>query len=215
MRDHAAAARLHLLHVRHDLVEHRVVRRDEHHRHVLVDQRDRPVLHLRRRIALGVDVADLLELERALERGREVVAAAEVQEVRRVLELLGDLLDLAARGRGSAGSAPAAPPAPARSRGPRTTDMLRSRASLSVSSASAITWLVNAFVRRDADLRAGVQVDAAVVLARDRRADHVHDAERLARRGASPRASPPACPPSRPTARSRCTASCRVTIGFR
>ncbi len=41
--------------------------------------------------------------------------------------------------------------------------------------------------RRDADLRAGVQVDAAVGLARDRRADDVHDARasRAPRRFAS------------------------------
>ena len=36
-----------------------------------IDQGDRAVLHLGRRIALGVDVADLLELEGPLERDRE------------------------------------------------------------------------------------------------------------------------------------------------
>src|SRR3954468_2349888 len=94
-RDDLTAPRLHLLNVRHDLVEHRVVRCDEHYRHVLVDERDRPVLHLRGRIAFGVDVADLLQLQRPLERDREIVAATEVEEIGRVLELLRDRLDLA------------------------------------------------------------------------------------------------------------------------
>ena len=48
---------------------------------LLVDERDRPVLHLAGRIALGVDVGDLLQLQRAFERDRVVDAAAEVEEV--------------------------------------------------------------------------------------------------------------------------------------
>ena len=50
---------------------------------VVVDQRDRPVLHLARGIAFGVDVADFLELQRAFERHRIVWAAAEVEHVAR------------------------------------------------------------------------------------------------------------------------------------
>ena len=80
-RDHRAAARLHFLHVADHLLEHVIVRRDRDDRHLLVDQRDRPVLHLAGRIALGVDVRDLLQLERAFERDRVVDAAAEEQEV--------------------------------------------------------------------------------------------------------------------------------------
>src|SRR5690606_32997783 len=38
--DNAPLACLYLLHVRHDLLEYRVVRRDEHHRHELVDESD-------------------------------------------------------------------------------------------------------------------------------------------------------------------------------
>ena len=64
-----------------------------HHRHVLVDERDRPVLHLAGGIALGVDVGDLLELERAFERDRIVDAAAQEQEVGAAVEPLRDLLD--------------------------------------------------------------------------------------------------------------------------
>ena len=47
------------------------VRGDEHDRHAFVDQRDRPVLHLGGGHALGVDVADFLELQRAFERDRD------------------------------------------------------------------------------------------------------------------------------------------------
>ena len=52
------------------------------------------MLHLAGRIALGVDVRDLLQLERALERDRVVHAAAEEQEVRALVEALRDVLDL-------------------------------------------------------------------------------------------------------------------------
>ena len=61
---------------------------------LLVDERDRAVLHLAGRIAFGVDVRDLLQLERALERDRIVDAAAEVQEIGARVEPRGDLLDL-------------------------------------------------------------------------------------------------------------------------
>ena len=45
-RDDRAAARLHFLHVADHLLEHVIVRRDGHDRHLLVDERDRAVLHL-------------------------------------------------------------------------------------------------------------------------------------------------------------------------
>src|SRR5207247_10596185 len=44
-----------------------------------------------RRVALGVDVGDLLELERSLQREGEVESAAQVEEVGVVGEALGDL----------------------------------------------------------------------------------------------------------------------------
>ena len=46
-----------------------------------IDQGDRAVLHLRGRVALGVDVADFLELQRALQGGGKIVLAAQEQEV--------------------------------------------------------------------------------------------------------------------------------------
>src|SRR3990167_1125269 len=75
----------HLLDVRDDLLVDRRLRREEDDRPALADERDRPVLHFARRIALGVDErADLFELQRALEGSRVVVPAAERSEERRV-----------------------------------------------------------------------------------------------------------------------------------
>ena len=91
-RDDRAAAGLGLLHVADHLLEHVVVRRDRHDRHLLVDERDRAVLHLAGRVAFGVDVGDLLQLERALERDRVVDPAPEVEEVAALVEALGNLL---------------------------------------------------------------------------------------------------------------------------
>ena len=96
-RDDRAAARLGLLDVADHLLEHVIVRRDRDHRHLLVDQRDRPVLHLAGRIALGVDVGDLLQLQRALERDRIVDPAPQIEEVAALVEPLRDLLGRAAR----------------------------------------------------------------------------------------------------------------------
>ena len=76
-------ARRHLLHVRHRLVEEVVARRDHDDRDVLIDQRDRSVLELARRIALGVDVGDFLELQRPFERDRIIDPAPEIENVAR------------------------------------------------------------------------------------------------------------------------------------
>ena len=76
-----AAARAHFLQVRLQLLEQRVVGRDRDHRHVAVDQRERPVLELAGGVGLGVDVGDLLQLQRAFHRDRVVDAAAEEQRV--------------------------------------------------------------------------------------------------------------------------------------
>ena len=57
---------------------------DGDQRHLGVEQRDGAVLQLAGRIALGVDVADLLELEGALERDRVADAPADEHEAARV-----------------------------------------------------------------------------------------------------------------------------------
>ena len=81
--DGARAAGPDLLDVGDDLAVQRVApaRRgdDDEDRQALLDQRDRAVLELAGREALGVDVGELLELQRALERHREADVPAEEQ----------------------------------------------------------------------------------------------------------------------------------------
>ncbi len=60
----------------------------------LVDQRDRAVFQLAGGVSLGVDVGDLLELERAFHGDRERLAAAEIEHVARLREFAGERLDL-------------------------------------------------------------------------------------------------------------------------
>ena len=83
--------------LRQRLLVVRVARDDDHDRHLFVDERDGPVLHLAGRVALRVDVRDLLELERPLERDRVARAAPEEEHVLRAHVLLGEV-----RGRPSA-----------------------------------------------------------------------------------------------------------------
>ena len=93
-RDHVRAAGAHLLDVRDELVVDPIhARRDDDDGRALVEQRDRPVLHLAGRVRLGRDVRDLLQLERALERDRQTDVAAEVEEERPVVEAARDLVD--------------------------------------------------------------------------------------------------------------------------
>ena len=75
---------MHLLHVAHHLGQRPAPSRDGHDRHLLVQQRDRPVLELARSVALSVDVRDLLQLQRTLEGDRKVDPAAHIQGVARV-----------------------------------------------------------------------------------------------------------------------------------
>ena len=76
-----AAAGAHLLQVRLELAEQRVVGRDRNHRHVTVHQGEGPVLEFSGRVSLSMDVGELLELERALHRYRVMDAATEEQRI--------------------------------------------------------------------------------------------------------------------------------------
>ena len=80
-QDDVAAARRDFLHVGDGLLEYLIERRDHDDRHVLVDQRNRPVLEFAGGIALGVDVGDFLQLQRAFQRQRIAGAAAEIEHV--------------------------------------------------------------------------------------------------------------------------------------
>ena len=176
--DDRAAARLRFLDVADHLLEHVIVRRDRDDRHLLVDERDRPVLHLAGRVALGVDVGDLLQLERALERDRVVDPAAEEQEVAALVEPLRDLLghgfalqrlldqqrQLRQRRRCAAWPPPAL-------------SVPRIWPRYIASRCSATSCVVNAFVDATPISGPGVRVDRAVRLARRHAADDVADGD--------------------------------------
>ena len=91
--DHRSAAGLHFLDVPDHLFEDGIVRGDRHHRHQLVDERNRSVLHLAGRVAFGVDVRNFFQLQRALERDRVVNTPSQIQEVAACVEPGGHLLD--------------------------------------------------------------------------------------------------------------------------
>ena len=145
-QDDPAAARRDLLHVGHGLLEHRVAGRDDDDRHVRVDQRDRPVLQLAGRVALGMDVAQLLQLQRALQRERIPCAAAEVEDVPRMgdgareLFAAGSSLSASARRPGAATSSARSSASFASSISPRAL------ASPMASAAIVASWQVNALV---------------------------------------------------------------------
>ena len=65
--DGHSAARLDLFNIGNRLFEQSVLRSDGDNGHTVRDQRDRTVLELACRVALGVNVGYLLELERSLE----------------------------------------------------------------------------------------------------------------------------------------------------
>ena len=173
-RDEPPTPRLHLLHVRAHLRVDVILRRHEHYRHRGIDQRDRAVLHLRRRVALGMDVGDLLELQGTLERGGEIHAPPQVQEIPRVGEARRQRPHFRLERQGArhqlrqldqaAHQLPALlrrqPPRP-----PEIQPQQRQRRDLRRERLG----------RRHADLGARVQVDPAPALARDGTPHHVDD----------------------------------------
>ncbi len=89
-----AAAGAHFLQVALEFVEQRISRGDGDHGHGFGHQRQRAVLEFARGVGLGVDVGDLLELERAFEGDGVVHAAPEKQGVFAAGELFGPGDDL-------------------------------------------------------------------------------------------------------------------------
>ena len=93
--DHFARTRRYFLDVRHRFFVAqyrigivRIARGQHHHRQVLVDQRIGSMLHFPGRIAFRVNVAYLLQLQRAFESNRVVNAAPEEEEILDLLVLL-------------------------------------------------------------------------------------------------------------------------------
>ncbi len=92
--DDRPLARLDLLQVVDVLVVDAVLRAEENAGRVFVDQRDDAVLQLRGRMALGVDVGDLLHLQRAFQRDAVLHLAAEKEHRMRVAIFLRDRADV-------------------------------------------------------------------------------------------------------------------------
>ena len=92
-RDDTATAGLDFADVADNLVEERILGSDDHDGHVLVDKGDGTVLHFGGGVALRMDVADFLELERTFHRDGVVEVPAQVEEVVRLAVLCGKILD--------------------------------------------------------------------------------------------------------------------------
>ncbi len=92
-----AAARFCLFHLADHLLVQAVLKGDAQHRHLLVDERNWPMLHLASRVAFGMDVADFLQLQRAFKGNRIVDAAPQEQEVGKLVQLVRQFQHLAVR----------------------------------------------------------------------------------------------------------------------
>ena len=79
-RQHLGAPGLHLHHVAHGLVEQRRIGAQGHHQCPLLDQGDGAVLELAGGVGLGVDIADLLELQGALQAHGVVQVPADEED---------------------------------------------------------------------------------------------------------------------------------------
>ena len=199
--DDVGAPRRRLAQVGRRLVEERAGGCDDDHRHAPVDQRDGPVLHLAGGKALGMDVGELLQLERAFHGDGVAGAAPDVEHRPGLAQGLGerqDALVVAQHVRrvgrhvgqriGEAGflrRVDGAPRAGERDGEAGQRDELRGER----------------LGRRHPDLDACVGGEHRVRLARHGALAHV-DHRRGGRAGLLVRSgAPPACPRSRPTAR--------------
>ena len=82
-----------LLDIADDLFVGTAVGGQHHHGHVLVYQGYGTVLHLGRRVTLGMDVGDLLEFQGAFQGNRKIIATTQVEEMGHVFELFTQLPD--------------------------------------------------------------------------------------------------------------------------
>ncbi|MCG3768263.1 MAG: hypothetical protein JW394_0367 [Nitrospira sp.] len=93
-RNDRRAPSLHFHQIAHGLFVQPVLRRQHDHRHVLVDERDRAMLHLSRCIAFGMNIGHFLQLQSPFQRDRKVDAAPEKQEISLLVIPLGNRHDL-------------------------------------------------------------------------------------------------------------------------
>ncbi len=153
------------------------MRHDRDDRHRFVDEGDGAVLHLPRGIPLGVDVGDLLQLERALERDGIVDAPPEVQKITSLIEPLRDLLGerialerLLEEQRQLRQRLEVRPRLVPRQRPANLSEIDRQQVQRHELSGEGLRG-------RDANLRPGVRVHRPLGLARRHAADHVADGD--------------------------------------
>ena len=89
-----ATARADFLHVADGFFEQRPAGREDDHRHSLIDQGNRAVLHLAAGIAFGVDIADFLEFQRAFKREGIIGAATQLEHIARLCDQMGHRGDI-------------------------------------------------------------------------------------------------------------------------
>jgi hypothetical protein len=199
--DHLAVAGAHLLDVGEHLLQGGVAREEAHHGHVAVDERQGAVLHLAAGVALGVDVRDLLELERALQGDGAGEPAAEEERVARVHDGAGHGLDVARRRRGPRASCGAPGRTPRGGRGGLAGDRAAAPADVDGEHREGRELGGEALGAGDADLGARVGVEGAVGHAGDGAPLHVDHREDAGAAGAWPPWRRRGCRRSRPTAR--------------
>ena len=156
-----------------------IVRREHDHRQVFVDQRVRPMLHFAGRIAFRVNVGNLLQLERAFERDREMNAAPKKKKIVRAEQLACQIFVLLIVGQNRFELAGYAH------------QLMHERTRAVLGQTSAYFGEIEGqngqrrqlagerFGGGNADLRARMRVDSARGFARDHGADDVADGERL------------------------------------
>ena len=72
---------LDLLNIRHNFIIDLIFKRDNNHRHILIDQRDRAMFHLGCGITLGMNIGDFFQLQGTLKRHREIDPPSQIEKI--------------------------------------------------------------------------------------------------------------------------------------
>ena len=92
-RHNLALTGLHFLNVADHFLIGTILGGNENHRHLLVNQSNRSMLHLSSRIALRMDVRNFFQLQSSFQSHREVVAPTQIEHVACILVCRSNLLD--------------------------------------------------------------------------------------------------------------------------
>jgi hypothetical protein len=168
-------ARSYFLQVGESLVVVAVVRHHDHHRHLLVDQCDRAVLHLPRRVAFRVGVADFLQLQGPFQGDRIAQPAAQKQHVVGVLPAPRNLVRLVAALERLAHRRRHRQQRLQRLTGRNAVERAATAAEIDREQQQRRKLGGEALGRCHADFGTGVGIERAVGRARDHAVDHVRD----------------------------------------